>query len=108
MLSPSRWGWVRCSIVAVLILSFLAIAEFVYLRGPRRGLPYRDSFAQGHAGEWMAYGGAWNLLRQGIENDSNEPGAKLVTGSPYWKDYRLDVDVQLLGDGDAGAILRER
>jgi signal transduction histidine kinase len=42
-----------------------------------------------------------------MRNDSDERGAKLITGSPYWTDYVLDADVRLLGqDGDAGVVIR--
>jgi signal transduction histidine kinase len=42
-----------------------------------------------------------------MRNNSDERGAKLVTGSSDWHDYVLEADVQLLGkDGDAGLIAR--
>ena len=42
-----------------------------------------------------------------MRNDSDERGAKLMTGSPDWKDYSFNADVELLGSpGDAGLILR--
>ena len=39
-------------------------------------------------------------------NESNERGAKLVTGSAYWKDYTVEADVALRTSGDAGLIAR--
>jgi signal transduction histidine kinase len=41
-----------------------------------------------------------------MRNDSDDRGAKLLTGSPYWTDYSIDADVQLLGLGDAGLAAR--
>src|SRR5258708_5257481 len=39
--------------------------------------------------------------------ESDERGAKLIAGSPYWRDYTVTTDVELLGrQGDAGVILR--
>jgi len=39
-------------------------------------------------------------------NESNERGAKLVTGSAYWQDYSVQADVSLRSLGDAGLIAR--
>ena len=42
-----------------------------------------------------------------MRNNSDERGAKLITGSPYWSNYSIDADVSLLGvSGDAGLIMR--
>ena len=52
-------------------------------------------------------GGAWGIHDGGIRNDSDERGAKLMTGSPHWHNYSVEADVKLLGeDGDAGLIIR--
>jgi signal transduction histidine kinase len=99
----------RSAVVTLLIVSSIAAIVFLifaYLRNAHRGLPYHDSFTGGHAGEWTAYDGAWQLVQGGVQNDSSELGAKLVTGSPLWKDYTLDADVEPLGEGDAGVIVR--
>jgi signal transduction histidine kinase len=92
-----RWA------IAVLILAF-AIALY-FVKPP--SLPYADSFAKGKADEWHSFGGAWTVSGGTMRNESDERGAKLVTGSPRWRDYVLESDVQLLGkDGDAGLIAR--
>jgi len=91
-----------CVIAAVVVAGVLA-----YLRSPARGLPYKDSFAAGTADEWNAFGGTWGIFDGGMRNDSDERGAKLMTGSPYWRNYSVEADVKLLGeDGDAGLIIR--
>lgn len=91
-----------CAIAAAVVLGMLA-----YFHSPRRGLPYKDSFAAGNADEWSAFGGTWGIYDGGMRNDSDERGAKLMTGSPYWRDYSVEADVKLLGeDGDAGLIIR--
>lgn len=94
------------AIVGVLgVLVFLCLR--VYLHYPMRGLPYHDSFANGKADEWTALGGTWDVINGAMRNDSDERGAKLLTGSPYWRNYSIEADVMLLGpDGDAGLILR--
>jgi signal transduction histidine kinase len=79
----------------------------VWLRSPHRGLPYSDDFAAGKADEWMAFGGTWELANGTMRNESDERGAKLLTGSPWWRNYSVEADVYLLGDnGDAGLLIR--
>jgi hypothetical protein len=75
-------------------------------RSPLRGLPYHDQFASGNNSEWVAYDGNWNVRAGIMINESNERGAKLVTGSPYWTEYALDADISLNSIGDAGVIAR--
>lgn len=76
------------------------------LRSPSRGLPYHDDFSGGNNSEWVAYDGNWNVRSGVMVNESNERGAKLVTGSPYWTDYALDADISLNSTGDAGILAR--
>ncbi len=76
------------------------------LRSPTRGLPWSDKFPQADASSWVAYDGNWNIQSGVMVNESNERGAKLVAGSPYWEDYALDADIALSDSGDAGLIAR--
>jgi hypothetical protein len=76
------------------------------LHSPDRGLPYRDGFASSDIKEWSAYGGNWKVQAGTMVNESNERGAKLVTGSAYWQDYTVQTDVALRSLGDAGLIAR--
>ena len=76
------------------------------LRSPTRGLPYHDDFATGDSSGWVAYDGNWNVQPGIMVNESNERGAKLVTGSAYWTNYALDADISLTSSGDAGIIAR--
>ena len=93
------------AIAGVGVLAVLCLA--VYLYHPMRGLPYHDSFASGKADEWTALGGTWEVINGAMRNDSDERGAKLLTGSAYWRNYSIEADVMLLGpEGDAGLILR--
>ena len=90
--------------VSVLLAGIFLIA---YLRSPTRGLPYHDGFAVGRADEWQAFGGTWEVVSGEIRNDSDERGAKFLTGSTYWRNYSIEGDVMLLGmDGDAGLTAR--
>jgi signal transduction histidine kinase len=93
--------------LAVLCLATAVAGVRVYLHSPQRGLPYRDSFSNENADEWKAFGGTWELVNGMMRNDSDERGAKLLTGSAYWHNYVVEADVSLLGNsGDAGLIIR--
>ena len=96
------------SVLLAFVLTALALPWILaYLHSPSRGLPYSDSFANGHATEWRALGGTWAVVDGAMRNDSDERGAKLITGSTAWRNYSIEADVMLLGqDGDAGLIIR--
>ena len=90
-----------------LLLGLGFVALRAYFHSSSRGLPYSDSFAKGRSDEWRALGGTWELVNGTMRNESDERGAKLLTGSPYWRDYSIEADVYLLGNsGDAGLIIR--
>jgi len=76
------------------------------LHSPTRGLPYHDHFADGDASGWVAYDGNWTVQSGAMVNESNERGAKLITGSTYWTDYAMDADLALSSTGEAGIIAR--
>jgi two-component sensor histidine kinase len=89
--------------VAVAAAIFLVL--FRFRDYPR--LPYRDSFAKRQAGEWAPMGGSWRVVRDEMINRSDEPGAKLITGSSHWSDYQIVSDLMLRAHGgDIGVVLR--
>lgn len=99
-----RRGFMIASLIG---LALLAAAAWLYRHSPARGLPYRDTFADGRADEWKAFGGTWELVNGAMRNDSDERGAKLMTGSPFWQNYSIEADIMLLGlGGDAGLVIR--
>jgi signal transduction histidine kinase len=105
LLRSRRFLAVAATASAIMLIS--ALLWIVYMRNPHHALPYSDSFAGNEADEWKAFGGTWATIDGAMRNDSDERGAKLITGSYYWKDYVLDADVKLLGqDGDAGVLIR--
>ena len=70
-------------------------------------LPYHDSFASNSASEWQAFGGVWQLSNGTLMNRSDERGAKLVTGSSNWTDYKMQADLEMIGnEGELGVIVR--
>jgi signal transduction histidine kinase len=97
-------GWLGALLCLILITAVAAIA---YLSRARHDPYYHDSFAFGRTVEWHAYGGSWDSYEGAIRNNSDERGAKLITGSSGWGDYMMDADLLLLGqNGDAGIIVR--
>lgn len=95
------------AVVSMLAGLVVAAGIWLYLGGKYAQVSYHDSFTTGKMEEWNAFGGTWELYDGGVRNDSDERGAKFITGSPLWKDYRVQADVMLLGqDGDAGLIIR--
>lgn len=93
-------------VVAAAACFLLTRAAIAILHSPDRGLPYSDHFANSDNAEWTAYGGNWKVQDGSMVNESNERGAKLVAGSPYWTDYAIEADVALRSSGDAGLIAR--
>jgi signal transduction histidine kinase len=100
----------RHALIASFVCAALMAVVFgfhAYLVSPSRGLPDRDAFSQKHADDWDAFGGTWEVTGGSVRNDSDERGAKLMTGSRYWNNYSIEADVMLLGaDGDAGLVVR--
>lgn len=94
-------------ILGAAVIAAIGAGVIYFRHRPSWGLPYRDSFSTGQADDWTAFGGTWQIADAAMRNDSDERGAKLMTGSPNWKDYSFGADVELLGSpGDAGLILR--
>ena len=103
---PRHWRGVLFAAIVCIAITILA-ACIQYQRNPRSGLPYRDAFRIGKAEEWKAFGGTWELMDGAMRNDSDERGAKLLTGSGRWQNYSMEADVMLLGPGgDAGLVVR--
>jgi len=75
-------------------------------RSPGEVHSYQESFANGQTDDWTALGGTWELVSGLMRDDSDERGAKLITGSPRWRNYSVEADISLLGQGDAGLIIR--
>jgi len=85
--SPTPTAYRRFALIVItsgMIAAIVGVILLTYLHNPKRGLPYHDSFHSGKAVEWEAFGGTWSVYDGGMRNDSDERGAKLITGSPYW------------------------
>ena len=107
MRSDARLVFRPLFILAAFLFAALATLLLAHiLHGKAYGLPLTDDFNHDR-GKWTAYGGVWQIAGGVMENVSDERGAKLLRGSPYWTDYVVDADLRLDGDsGDAGLMLR--
>jgi signal transduction histidine kinase len=90
----------------LLLIAAIVGGRQIYFSRPGYGLPYIARFAPDVEDRWTALGGTWEAIDGSMRNDSNDRGAKLLTGSPHWKDYIVEGDVQLLGAGSAGVLAR--
>lgn len=84
--------------------ALLSAAVFFLTRQP--ALPFHANAQSLSRGLWKAYGGTWEVAGASLRNESSERGAKLIAGSKKWTDYSMDADLQLLGPGDAGVLVR--
>lgn len=89
------------AIVVCIFAGWLAIAK-----SKRQSLPFYGNSKSISNGQWQAYGGTWDVVKGSLRNESTERGAKLITGDRRWTDYAMDADMQLLGPGDAGLLVR--
>jgi len=102
---------VRRKIVLTVAMATIAIVAVVmggqlYVDRSGYGLPYEARFTEDVEDRWTALGGTWEVVDGSMRNESNDRGAKLLTGSPNWKDYVVEADVQLLGAGSVGVLAR--
>lgn len=99
---------IRLGLAAVLIVLTILVATFFFFHFVVR----RETVASSHSAlekrdDWRAFGGTWQLTGEGMRNNSDERGAKLMRGSTAWADYSVEADVRLLGTyGLAGLIIR--
>ncbi len=91
--------------LSVLIVGIIG-ARYMYLSSPGYGLPYYSQFTPDAEDRWTGLGGTWEVVDGSMRNDSNDRGAKLLMGSPNWKDYIVEADLQLLGEGSVGILAR--
>jgi len=100
----------RKLIISAMALSILTAGIIggrrLYINSPGYGLPYHARFTPDVEDHWTALGGAWEIVEGAMRNDSNDRGAKLLMGSPNWKDYIVEADVQLQGEGSVGVLAR--
>lgn len=104
-----RFSFWRVIAICALVCAAVASAWLGWRRFGSRPIfvhSYQTSFEKGDTDDWTALGGTWELANGVMRNDSDERGAKLLTGSARWHNYSVEADITLLGQGDAGLIIR--
>ena len=105
-MSRRRFQWIG-GFAALALLAIASWAAWSHQHAGNSGLPYHDHFASGSLSEWTVFGGSWQVMDGVLQNNSDDTGTKLITGSPTLRDYKIDTDVQLVNHfGDAGVMLR--
>jgi hypothetical protein len=89
------------------VLVLLTLGGIAYRSMVRRGPMEQKIISLEKQDDWQAFGGTWQFADGVMSNNSDERGAKLMTGSESWTNYSVEADVLLLGQyGDAGLIIR--
>ncbi len=96
---------ISATALSILILG-IAGGRQLYISRPGYGIPYYASFMPDVEDPWTALGGTWEVAQGSVRNDSNDRGAKLLTGSANWKNYIVEGDLELLGTGSVGLLAR--
>jgi signal transduction histidine kinase len=93
--------------VGVIVLA-LGVGAAMFYRSAVRTSPVKQTAVSfENEDEWQAFGGTWQYADGVMSNNSDERGAKLMTGSTHLTNYSVEADVLLLGQyGDAGLIIR--
>jgi len=98
-------GRLKLVSVSLVILLLLGLSVYRFSRSSGH-LPFRDRFPLRDAEDWQAYGGTWSFRDHGVMNRSDERGAKLIAGDEQWSNYQIHADIQMLGWGDMGLLVR--
>jgi hypothetical protein len=106
----SRRAAKRYVVVAVLGaagIALCAMSVFAYRSILSREPTQGESISLERQDDWQAFGGTWQYADGVMTNNSDERGAKFMTGPDAWSNYSVEADVLLLGQyGDAGLIIR--
>ena len=93
---------------ATVVVALIALAGMRFYRSLASHQPSGpETISLEKQDDWQAFGGTWQYADGIMRNNSDERGAKLMTGSTAFTDYSVEADVLLLGQyGDAGLIIR--
>ena len=95
------------ALLGALVLALLVTAVISYRALARKGPTGPESISLERQDDWQEFGGTWQYANGAMSNNSDERGAKLLTGPGFWTNYSVEADVLLLGQyGDAGLIIR--
>ena len=100
-------GRVLVLVLASVVFALCIAAAIIYRFAYRTGNLEHQFISLENQEDWQAFGGTWQYADGVMTNNSDERGAKLMTGPAYWTNYSVEADVLLLGEyGDAGLIIR--
>ena len=106
MKHSSRRRAVSATVASVLALLAAIAVRQLYIHQPSYGIPFYANFGSNTRDLWTGLGGTWEVIEGTMRNDSNDRGAKLLIGSPRWRDYIVEGEVQPLGSGSVGVLAR--
>jgi signal transduction histidine kinase len=90
-------------VAALILLCFVVLITIFYVHMSRNRYRLRTD----RLDTWTSYGGVWDLNGGVFDNNSDERGAKLMTGSFDWTNVSLSADVRLdHSTGDGGLMVR--
>ena len=99
--------YVLRALLGAAVMALLAIAVLAYRSIVSREPMQHQIISLEKQDAWQAFGGTWQYVDGVMTNNSDERGAKLMTGPDDWTNYSVEADVLLLGQyGDAGLIIR--
>ena len=88
---------------ALLLLCFVVLIAIIHVHVSSNRYRLRTE----RLNTWTSYGGVWDLSGGVFDNNSDERGAKLMSGSLDWTNVSLSADVRLdHHTGDGGLVVR--
>jgi len=103
-------AWKRGAAMGAAFAVILLAAWWVHRRVVDSRVPHHTyALDASQENEWQAVGGKWEMVKGIVYNNSYERGAKLLTGSSYWRNYTLKTDLRFSGtNADMGVVLRTK
>jgi len=100
--------WRRRVAIAFVAAGIGLAAWWIHRRIVDSIVPHRVYLLEAaHENDWQPVGGKWAMVNGIAYNNSYERGAKLLTGSGYWRNYTLTTDLRFTGtNADMGVVLR--
>jgi signal transduction histidine kinase len=103
----NRRKWIIAGTAAAALFLAALAGTLAFRTLSRRGPFHTHRYDLGRQEDWQVFGGTWQFVNGAMLNNSDERGAKLMSGSKDWTNYLVQADVLLLGAyGDAGLIIR--
>lgn len=107
-MSFGKSRWRRGAAIWIASAFILFAAWWIHRRVVDSIVPHRAyPLVAAEQNQWQAVGGKWEMIDGIVYNNSYERGAKLLTGSSYWRNYTLKTDLRFSGtNADMGVVVR--